>query len=220
MKGLFITFEGTEGSGKTTQIAALAERLRALGLTVRVLREPGGTPIGEEIRHTLQHSQANANMTPEAELLLINASRAQLVREVIRPALAAGQVVLCDRFFDSTLAYQGYGRGLDLKLVRRMISLAVGRTRPRLTLLLMVPIALSQARRRNRRPRRDRMEQEGRAFFQRVEAGYQAAAAAQPGRIRRIDATRPAAEVGAEIWDAVAPCLARATKSRRLKSSR
>jgi dTMP kinase len=214
MKGLFITFEGTEGSGKTTQIAALAERLRALGHTVRVLREPGGTPIGEEIRHTLQHSAANAQMTPEAELLLLNASRAQLVREVIRPALAAGEIVLCDRFYDSTLAYQGYGRGLDLKSVRRVISLAVGGTKPVLTLLLMVPIAVSEARRRGRPSRRDRMEEEDRGFFERVEAGYEAAAAAEPARIRRIDARRPAAEVGAEIWELVAPCLPRPKKAR------
>ena len=114
MKGLFITFEGTEGSGKSTQISLLAERLRELGHTVRTLREPGGTPIGEEIRHTLKHSKDNDAMTPEAELLLMNASRAQLVREVIRPALAAGEIVLCDRFYDSTTAYQGYGRQLDL----------------------------------------------------------------------------------------------------------
>ena len=112
MKGLFITFEGTEGSGKTTQISLLAERLRSMGYGVRTLREPGGTPIGEEIRHTLKHSPANHAMTAEAELLLMNASRAQLVREVIRPALAAGEMVLCDRFYDSTTAYQGYGRQL------------------------------------------------------------------------------------------------------------
>ena len=97
---------------------------------MRTLREPGGTPIGEEIRHTLQHSQANRGMTPEAELLLLNASRAQLVREVIRPALAAGEIVLCDRFYDSTLAYQGHGRGMDFKQVQRIIAFAVGRTRP------------------------------------------------------------------------------------------
>src|SRR5947209_997764 len=118
MNGLLITFEGTEGSGKTTQISLLAERLRSLGHTVRTLREPGGTPIGEEIRHTLKHSSVNHAMTPEAELLLMNASRAQLVREVIRPALAAGEIVLCDRFYDSTTAYQEYGRQLDAKLVQ------------------------------------------------------------------------------------------------------
>jgi dTMP kinase len=109
MKGLLITFEGTEGCGKSTQIGLLAERLHALGRTVRLLREPGGTPIGEEIRHTLKHSNTNHSMTPEAELLLMNASRAQLVREVIRPALSAGEVVLCDRYYDSTTAYQGHG---------------------------------------------------------------------------------------------------------------
>src|ERR1051325_11626639 len=151
MSGLFITFEGTEGSGKSTQIAVLAERLRAMHYTVRVLREPGGTPIGEEIRHTLKHSEVNCAMTAEAELLLMNASRAQLVREVIRPALAAGEVVLCDRFYDSTTAYQGYGRGLDLKMVEAIISFAVGETRPDLTLLLHVPIDVSESRRQARK---------------------------------------------------------------------
>ena len=113
MKGPFISFEGTEGSGKSTQIALLAGRLRKMGRSVRILREPGGTPIGEEIRHTLKHSTVNAAMTAETELLLMNASRAQLVREIIRPALSAGEVVLCDRYYDSTIAYQGFGRGLD-----------------------------------------------------------------------------------------------------------
>ena len=122
MSGLFITFEGTEGGGKSTQIQLLAKRLRELGRRVRVLREPGGTPIGEEIRHTLQHSEANRAMTSEAELLLMNASRAQLVREVIRPALDAGEVVLCDRFHDSTTAYQGYGRQLDLDAPALLIA--------------------------------------------------------------------------------------------------
>src|SRR6516225_2262640 len=121
MKGLFISFEGTEGCGKSTQISLLADRLRKMGCFVRSLREPGGTPIGEEIRHTLKHSHANQAMTPETELLLMNASRAQLVREVIRPALDAGEVVLCDRFYDSTVAYQGYGRQLDLHMVRGII---------------------------------------------------------------------------------------------------
>src|SRR6516225_1631424 len=144
MKGLLVSFEGNEGSGKSTQISLLAERLRAEGHAVRTLREPGGTPIGEEIRHTLKHSAANQAMTPEAELLLMNASRAQLVREVIRPALARGEVVLCDRFYDSTTAYQGYGRQLDLKLVAAMTEVAVGTTRPDLTLLLVVPQQISE----------------------------------------------------------------------------
>src|SRR5215208_6672789 len=133
-KGLFISFEGTEGSGKSTQISLLAEHLRAMGHSVRTIREPGGTPIGEEIRHTLKHSAVNDAMTAEAELLLMNASRAQLVREVIRPALEAGEIVLCDRFYDSTIAYQGYGRQLDLELIRNIVDFAVGGTRPDLTL--------------------------------------------------------------------------------------
>src|SRR4051812_35431252 len=107
MKGVFITFEGTEGGGKSTQIQRLATRLQSSGRTIRLLREPGGTSIGEEIRHTLKHSAVNHAMTPEAELLLMNASRAQLLREIIRPALANGEVIICDRFYDSTIAYQG-----------------------------------------------------------------------------------------------------------------
>src|SRR5215469_13592957 len=146
MKGLFITFEGTEGSGKSTQIPILAERLRDLGRHVRTLREPGGTPIGEEIRHTLKHSKANEAMTPETELLLMNASRAQLVREIIRPALAAGEIILSDRFYDSTTAYQGHGRQLDLKMVQGIIDIAVGDTRPNLTLLLTVTPEVSEQR--------------------------------------------------------------------------
>src|SRR5215471_13497911 len=138
MPGLFITFEGTEGSGKTTQISLLAEHLRSMGFLVRTTREPGGTPIGEEIRHTLKHSAANQAMTAEAELLLMNASRAQLVREVIRPALASGEIVLSDRFYDSTIAYQGHGRGLDLVAVKNLVDFAVGETRPNLTLLFQV----------------------------------------------------------------------------------
>src|SRR5262245_21163725 len=147
MNGLFITFEGTEGSGKSTQISLLAERLRGQGRSVLSLREPGGTPIGEEIRHTLKHSRQNAAMTPEAELLLMNASRAQLVREVIRPALTVGKIVLCDRFYHSTVAYQGYGRGLDMRQVRSLIEFAIGATKPKLTFLLAIPQELSEKRR-------------------------------------------------------------------------
>src|SRR5437016_7236842 len=172
MPSLFISFEGTEGSGKTTQISLLAERLRFLGRTVRAVREPGGTPIGEEIRHTLKHSMANQAMTPEAELLLMNASRAQLVREVIRPSLDAGQIVLCDRFYDSTTAYQGYGRQLNLDMVQAIIDVAVGDTRPNLTLLLDVPHQIGEERRRARQSTlpfmRDRIEEADVSFFERV----------------------------------------------------
>src|SRR4051812_34647140 len=150
----------------------LAERLRSLGHHVRSLREPGGTPIGEEIRHTLKHSKDNTAMTAEAELLLMNASRAQLVREVIRPALANGEIVLCDRFYDSTTAYQGHGRELDLKMVQNIIDVAVGDTRPDLTLLLAVPHRVAVERLLARQATmpfvRDRMEEAGRNFFERV----------------------------------------------------
>src|SRR5437879_4169323 len=118
MRGLFISFEGGEGSGKSTQVVRLEKRLGELGHKVRVVREPGGTPISEEIRYLLKHHHANQDMTAETELLLMNASRAQLVREVICPALAAGEIIISDRFFDSTVAYQGHGRGLDLDFIK------------------------------------------------------------------------------------------------------
>jgi dTMP kinase len=203
-RGLFITFEGTEGGGKSTQIKQLAHRLGALGRGVRTLREPGGTPIGEEIRHTLQHSASNHAMMPETELLLINASRAQLVREIIDPALRAGQIVLCDRFYDSTVAYQGYGRQLSLEVVNAVIDVAVGATRPDLTFLLQVPIAVSEARRQARAAYgpivRDRMEDADRSFFERVEHGFEKIAATAPERVHRIDATRSIEAVEEDIW--------------------
>jgi dTMP kinase len=204
MTGRLITFEGTEGCGKTTQIVRLEERLRAAGRSVKVVREPGGTPIGEEIRHTLKHSQQNHAMTPEAELLLMNASRAQLVREIISPALASGEIVLCDRFYDSTTAYQGYGRGLDLKLVRGVIDIAVGDTRPDLTLLLDVSQTTSASRQASRKAggpaARDRFEEADAAFFERVAQGYRAIAAAEPKRIKVLNASGPVEAVEAEIW--------------------
>ena len=218
MSGVFITFEGTEGGGKSTQIARLAERLSGLGLKVRQLREPGGTPIGEEIRHTLKHSAVNAAMTPEAELLLMNASRAQLVCEVIRPALAADEVVLCDRFYDSTTAYQGHGRELDLARVQSVIQFAVGETIPHLTLLLRVPLEVSEARRLARGAgERDRFEESSRDFFRRVERGYDAIAASEPSRFLVIDATRSVEQVAEDVWLATQPVLQ--SRRSRLKVS-
>jgi dTMP kinase len=210
-RGLFITFEGTEGGGKSTQIKLLAARLRAEGREVTELREPGGTPIGEEIRHLLKHSEANRAMTAEAELLLMCASRAQLVREVIRPALAAGKIVLCDRFCDSTTAYQGHGRQLDLAQVQAVIELAVGGTRPDLTLFLHVPIGVSEQRRRAREQAepqlRDRFEEADRTFFERVEQGFQAIARAEPERFVTVDATSSIEAVHTAIWRQVAARL-------------
>ena len=210
-KGLFITFEGTEGCGKSTQVAALSDRLRALGYRVRTLREPGGTPIGEEIRHTLKHSTQNAAMTAEAELLLMNASRAQLVREVIRPALAAGEIVVSDRFYDSTTAYQGYGRQLDLDHVKNIIAFAVGDTRPDITLLLQVPPEVSAERLRSRQATlpfvRDRIEESNQDFFDRVAQGFKVIAESEPKRFKVVNGAQPVDIVCAKIWELVQPLL-------------
>lgn len=192
----------------------MVRRLTDMGYKVRALREPGGTPIGEEIRHTLKHSNVNHGMTHETELLLMNASRAQLVREVIRPALESGVIIVCDRFYDSTIAYQGYGRGLDLNLVREVIACAVGETRPDVTLLLTVPVEVSEARRLGRllpgmEKIRDRMEEADRSFFERVEQGYKKLAASEPARVKNIDATQPAEYVTREIWKTIEPLLPR-----------
>ena len=204
MAGIFITFEGTEGCGKSTHIKKLATRLEKEGHTVRTLREPGGTESGEEIRELLKHGPDN--LTPEAELLLMNASRAQLVCEIIRPSLAAGEVVLCDRFFDSTTVYQGTGRGLDAVHVQSVIDFAAGKTRPDLTLLLQIPLEISEKRRANRRGS-DRFESANREFFMRIEAGYAALAEAEPDRIQVIDANRPLENVQADIMSAVSAAL-------------
>jgi dTMP kinase len=207
MSARFITFEGTEGGGKSTQIQLLADRLRSEQEDVLQIREPGGTAIGEEIRHLLKHSESNRNMTSEAELLLMCASRAQLVREVIRPALDSGKVVLCDRFYDSSVAYQGYGRELDLTQVRTIIDFAVGETVPDLTLFLHVPVEVSEARRAAREAEsaqlRDHFEEADRAFFERVEEGFQAIGQAEPERVKVIKATGSIAEVQERIWACV-----------------
>ena len=210
-KGVLISFEGSEGCGKSTQIDLLTRRLRALSYRVRNLREPGGTPIGEEIRHTVKHSKSNSAMTPEAELLLMNASRAQLVREVLRPALAAGEVVICDRFYDSTTAYQGYGRQLDLKMVQSVIDIAVGETRPDITLLLTVSPEIAEMRRAMRQSTlpfmRDRIEEADRKFFERVEQGFAAIAAAEPNRFRIVEASGSIEGVSERIYDLIRPVL-------------
>jgi dTMP kinase len=202
--GRFITFEGGEACGKSTQIQRLAERFRELGRAVRVLREPGGTPLGEKIRHLLKHDPDGRGMAAETELLLMNASRAELVRQVIRPALAAGEIVLSDRFYDSTTAYQASGRQLAASAVSSVIDFAVGTTRPDLTLLLHLPRAeaLHRLRQRNAEtaPVEDRFESEKGAFFQRVEAGYRAVAAAEPDRVRLIDAAGDVESVARQVW--------------------
>jgi dTMP kinase len=216
--GLLISFEGTEGSGKSTQVALLAKDLRGQGYTVLDLREPGGTGIGEEIRHTLKHSDKNIAMASETELLLMSASRAQLVREVIRPALSRGEIILCDRFYDSTTAYQGYGRGLNLDVVKTLIDFAVEDTHPHLTLLIQIPLELSENRLRARKTGkptiRDRMEEADRKFFRNVINGYKLIASADPERFRMIDGTRSISDIQTTIENFVRPLLLRYSLSK------
>lgn len=203
MGGVFITFEGTEGSGKSTQVKLLADRLKGSGREVVLLREPGGTPLGEELRNVVKHSPSGKGMCPEAEILLMSASRAQLVREVIRPALERGAIVLCDRFYDSTIAYQGFGRGIDLSFVERVIDFTVEETRPNLTLLLRVPTEISEQRRQTRQQAEpalnDRFEESDRAFFDRVEEGFNTIGRSGD-RVRVIEATQSIEVVQAEVW--------------------
>jgi dTMP kinase len=210
-RGRLITFEGGEAGGKSTQIRRLSDRLRAAGFTVRELREPGGTPLGEKIRHLLKHDPDGRGMAAETELLLMNASRAELVRQTIRPALAAGEMVLCDRFYDSTTAYQAGGRGLAAAAVRSVIDFAVGETRPDLTLWLRVPRAVALQRLAGRNALTpspdDRFEAEQEAFFERVEAAYATLAAAEPQRVRPIEADGDPATVAERVWHEVSARL-------------
>jgi dTMP kinase len=187
MRGWFITFEGPEGSGKTTQQRRMAPWLESQGIPVVVTREPGGTPIGERIREVL-HDCAHTEMTAEAEILLYSASRAQHVGEIIRPAMAAGKVVLCDRFYDSTYAYQGYGRGLSLDDLRRITTFATQGLVPDLTLYLDVPPEVGIARREASGEALNRLDRETLAFHQRVRKGYLALIEAEPERWRYVDA--------------------------------
>lgn len=198
----FISFEGSEGCGKTTQIERLAARLRERGLSVAVFREPGGTTIGEAIRHLLQHSEQNRDLTPEAELLLFAASRAQLVREKIQPALQRGEWVICDRFLDSTSVYQGAARALDLDFLDRINNFAAADCRPTITFVLDLDREIAAARLSNRTVR-DRMEEQSEEFYRAVERGYRALAKREPNRIILINGSRSIEEIANEIWTTV-----------------
>ena len=205
-RGLFITFEGSEGCGKSTQVQRLSVRLERAGVPFLLTREPGGTNIGEKIRHLLQFAPEAAAMYPETELLLFEASRSQLVREVIRPALDRGQLVISDRFFDSTTVYQGAARKLDAAIVTQLNDFAIGSCRPDVTFLLDVDLATARARMLRRvRPvgAADRMEQEPAEFYERVAAAYRDLAAREAHRVKLINAARSPDEIEAEIWAAV-----------------
>ena len=202
-RGVFITFEGSEGCGKSTQAKRLASRLEQAGASVLLTREPGGTAIGEKIRDLLQFAPESSAMAPETELLLFEASRSQLVREIIRPALEQGSVVISDRFFDSTTVYQGVARKLQPEIVATLNDFAIGGDRPDLTVILNVDVAVARARMLRRvRPATviDRMEQEPLEFYERVGEGYRELARREPARIRLLDGSGLPDEIESEIW--------------------
>lgn len=201
-KGKFITFEGGEGCGKSTHIDRLVAHLRQNGYQVLVAREPGGTNVGEQIRHILQYSKQSAAMVPEAELLLFCASRAQLVREVIEPTLNDGHIVICDRFFDSTTVYQGVARKITPSAVAAINNFAVGPNVPDLTLVIDLDprIGLERARGRDLF---DRMENQSLEFYDCVRQGYLDVAAREPHRVKVIDGGQSLEVIEKQIWDLV-----------------
>ncbi len=208
-RGVFITFEGVEGAGKSTQQDLLWGRLLGEGFTAAKLHEPGSTQVGEHLRPLLLKTAA-VPPVPAAELFLYLAARAQLTAEVIKVALHAGQVVLCDRFVDSTAAYQGYGRGLDVELIERLNRLATDGVWPDLTVLLDLEPAAGLARRAAGQHALDRFEQEALAFHQRVREGYLRLAQAEPERFVVLDGAQERAILAEEIWKCVEPRLRRA----------
>jgi dTMP kinase len=197
---LFITFEGGEGCGKSTQSRRLYRRLLQQGIPALLIHEPGMTALGKKIRRLVKWSE-DLKIAPVAELLLFNASRAQLVTEVIRPALGKGTVVVCDRFADSTTAYQGHGRGLDLKIVETANKIGVMGLNPDLTILMDIPVAMGLARKKSGES--DRFEKEDRGFHQRVREGYLKMAEADKVRWLVIDARKSQQEIAGIIWDKV-----------------
>jgi dTMP kinase len=196
----FITLEGSEGSGKSTQAERLSARLKRCGFQCILTREPGGTPIGETIRELLQFAPHNSTMTAEAELLLFEASRSQLVREVIKPALGRGMCVIADRFFDSTTVYQGAARKLDREIIERVNAFVVGDCVPDITFVLDVNAATAESRMQREARKADRMEQQPAEFYERVREGYRQLAKHEPKRIVMIDGSGDVDDIEGQIW--------------------
>jgi len=201
---LFITFEGGEGSGKSVQSRALYRRLSRLAIPAVLTREPGGTSIGRRVARWLKWAQ-DINISPVTELILFNVSRAQLVIEVIQPGLESGKVVICDRYADSTSAYQSYGRGLDSAMVNAVNNAATRGLTPALTVLLDMPVEAGLARKKDKK--RDRFEQEDIAFHKRVREGYLKLAASEPKRWLVLDATQSKRKIAELIWQKVSQLL-------------
>lgn len=216
LPGLFLTFEGVDGGGKSSQMRLLVDRLRALGHTVVINIEPGGTRIGKQIRSILLEA-ANHDLSPTAELLLFFASRAQAIDEVILPALRAGHIVVSDRFTDSTMVYQGYGRGLGPDTVRHLDRIACHGLKPALTLCLDMDVEAGLARARARNAEggatETRLDDESLAFHHKVREAYHLLAAEEPHRIQLIDASRPIDKVAENIWQLVQPLINRLPRS-------
>ena len=204
MSGYFITFEGSEGCGKTTQIEALAKALEAQGKTVLITREPGGTLIGEIIRNLLQDPGHENEISDMAELLLFSASRAELITSRIQPALKRGEIVICDRFYDSTYVYQGLGRAIDMDIVEQLNQITVGTLKPDLTILLDLDAKVGIDRAKSRQSGKlDRIENESLAFFEAVRNGYLDLAKKEPERFKTIDGLLSVDAIKAIIWDTV-----------------
>ncbi len=201
-RGLFIVFEGGEGAGKSVQVQMLANRLRDRGMNVVVTREPGGTRIGEQIR-VITHDRANVDLDPVAEAYLMAASRAQHVRETIAPALAEGKIVISDRFVDSSIAYQGYGRNLGAEEITALNELAVNGVKADMVILLDAPPSVGLARLGKSTKQKDRLDMQQKDFYERVRAGYLTLAKNNPSRYVVVDAAKSLQDVASSIWKIV-----------------
>ena len=203
---LFITFEGGEGSGKSLQTRALYRKLNRLDVPAILIHEPGSTPLGERLTRLLKWAK-DTDISPVTELMLFNASRAQLLDEVVRPALKAGKVVICDRYTDSTIAYQGYGRKIDIDTIKSINDMATGALKPDLTVLLDIPVSEGFARKTGQEP--DRFEKEAQAFHQRLRKGYLKLAAEEPQRWLVVDATLTKERIKQIIWEKTSSLLSK-----------